>query len=359
MSAGIRPIGANATGNQECLATGEYYPDRTLTPLVLQPFCGYTDANSGEHVDDAMPMVTNGCWYRLDDSNRHLGICPATAIDFSTTGTDSAGNQITVFSVVSTPGSADYGRLTIRENVPPGEDITYIFAATLSVDGRPILERYNSRCDSIAEIPDIVFDNNSTALYNPLDDPQYFSINPSLTIDYPVVWKWMSYHELEGGWVTLGTTQLDWSVEKVGNGIRIDRKRMPDMIMLRCIAELTIDGTTVTVEAIVTHTRMMPHWEERITRVGEIPNDVDSISPYAEISTAGEPITDLSELSVEWLNSNGAVVGEGINPTIRISSLGADGVVYLRVRDRGGFAALVDDGKLIVDDNALIITRSK
>lgn len=359
VSSGIRLEGAASTANQEHLVSGEWYPDRTLTPLVLQPFCSYTDATTGKYIENAMPEVTNGDWYRLDYSNRSLGICAATKISMSTTGSDSNGDVITVYSVDSTPGSPTYGRLTIRENVPAGEEVTYIFEATLSTDGRLIREYYTSRCDSITEIPDIEFDNNPTALYDPLHGEQYYTINPSLSIDYPVVWQWQSYHELEGGWVNLGTTQLDWAIEQVGDGIRIDRKRMQDMVMLRCIAKVTIDGSQIELEQVVSHTRMLPHLEHNITRIGELPEDVTTISPYAEIKTNGELITDTSEIAVEWINSSGAVVASGINPTFSLSQLNSDMFLDLRVRDLGGYAALVDDGKLIVDGNALIITRSK
>ena len=135
---------------------------------------------------------------------------------------------------------------------------------------------------------------------------------------------------------------------------------MPDMIMLRCQAEVTVDGSTVALEKVVSHTRMMPHFEVNVTRVGELPENVDEISPYAEIKYGKELISDDSELLVRWLNSSGTVVGTGINPTIKISALGSDGIFKLEVLDRGGYAAIIDNGALIVDsDGALIITRSK
>ncbi len=359
ISSGIKLDGANSTANQECLVTGDIYPDRTMTPLILQPFCSYTEANSGKHVENAMPEVTDGCWYRLTSANKNLGICEATKISMATTGTDANGDPINVFSVVSTPGAANYGRLTIKENVPAGEEITYIFEATLSTDGSLIREFFPSRCDTVVEIPDILFDNNPTCLYNPLEDPQYFTINPSLSIDFPVKWKWMSYHELEGGWVDLCSTQLDWCIDKVGDGVKIDRWRMQDTILLRCIAEVTVGGTPVTLEKSVTHTRVMAALRWDITRVGDITDDVTHISPYALIWCGDKILDDDKEVKVEWLNSSGAVIGNGINPTIALSALNADGFLDLRVRDRGGRAALIDDGALLMSQNNLLLTRSK
>lgn len=359
ISSGIRLEGANSTANQEYLASGDIYPDRTLAPLILQPFCSYTEANTGKYVENAMPEVTDGNWYRLTSSNRSLGICEATKISMATTGVDANGDPINVFSVVSTPGAANYGRLTIRENVPAGEEITYIFEATLSTDGSLLRDYFTTRCDSIQDIPDILFDNNATCLYNPLADSQYFTINPSLSIDFPVTWKWMSYHELEGGWVDLGSTQLDWCIDKVGNGIKIDRFRMPDSILLRCLAEVTIGGTTISLEQAVSHTRMMPSLRWDITRVGEISGDVTHISPYALIWAGDKILSDDAEVVVEWLNSSGSVIATGINPTIALSSLNADWFLDLNVRDRGGWAALIDNGALLTDNNSLLLTRSK
>ncbi len=359
ISAGIKLEGANSTANQERLASGDIYPDRTIAPLILQPYCSYTDGTTGKYVENAMPEVTNGSWYRLTSANRNLGICEATKISMSTTGTDSNGNQITVFSVVSTPGSANYGRLTIKENVPAGEYITYIFQATLTTDGSLIQAFFTSRCDSIVQIPDIIFDNNPVGLYNPLADPQYFTINPSLSIDYPVTWKWMSYHELEGGWIELGTTQLDWCIDKVKDGVKIDRARMPDTILLRCIAEVTVGGMAVTLEQSVTHTRRLAAIRAEITRVGEITEDVTHISPYALIWVGDKILSDDKEVKVEWINSAKAVIGTGLNPTIALSSLKEDGFLDLQVRDRGGRAALISGGALIVSQNNLLLTRSK
>lgn len=306
-----------------------------------------------------MPEVTDGCWYRLTSANRDLGICDATKISMSTTGTDADGNTINVFSVVSTPGSPNYGRLTIRENVPSEEEITYIFQATLSTDGSLIQAFFTSRCSYIVQIPDIIFDNNPTCLYNPLEDPQYYTINPSLSIDLPVKWKWLSYHELEGGWVELGTTQLDWCIDLVDDGIKIDRFRMPDTILLRCIAEVTVGGMAVTLEQSVTHTRKLAAIRWQITRVGEIAEDVTHIAPYALIWVGDKILSDDKEVKVEWLNSAKAVIGTGLNPTIALSSLKDDGFLDLQVRDRGGRAALISDGALIFSQNNLLLTRSK
>lgn len=358
VSSGIR-IQGDMPQNQKHLVSGETYPDRTaLTPLVLQPYVSYTDGTTGRHVDNALPEVTDGCWYRLTPDNRSLGLCEATKISVSLTGTDSDGNQISVFSIVSTPGASDYGRLTVRENVPPGERYTYVFEGTLATDGRILQMRFNTKCDAASEVPDIQFDNNPTALYDPLHGEQFFTINPSLSFDLPVTWKWKSFHELEGGWVDLCSTQLDWCIDKVGDGIKIDRKRMPDAIILRCIAEVTVEDATVTLEKTVTHTRMMPRLDSSITRVGEITEDVDVISPYALIRTGSEVVTDLSEIDVRWLSSSGTEVGTGLNPSIPLSRI-PDMMLDLDVRDKGGFAAIVSDGKLIVDGDALLVTRSK
>lgn len=357
ISSGIR-IEGGGTANQECLADGEIYPNRTMVPLVLQPFVSYSEGTTGRRVENANPELIDGVWYRLDSSNRDLGLCNATKINTSKTGTNANGQTITVFTVISTPGATNYGQLTIRENVPANENITYVFEATLSADGSPIQVYFNTKCTSVAEIPDIEFDNNATGLYDPLHDTQYFTINPSLTIDCPVTWKWKSYHELEGGWVDLGSTLLDWCIDKVGDGIRIDRKRMQDVLILKCTASVTVDGMVFELEKAVTHTRLMPSFEYDVIRVGDMPEDVDAFAPYAEIKSGTEIITSDAELNIEWLNSSEQVVATGINPTISISSL-PDGIYQLSVRDRGGYAAIVDDGKLLTDDNKLVLTRSK
>lgn len=358
---GIR-IEDGGQGNQQQLADGEIYPDRRLVPLALQPFTSYSDAATGKYVENANRELIDGTWYRLTDQNRYMGLCDATKLSTTATGKDTEGNTITLFSVVSTPGTDNYGLLTVRENTPAGEHITYVFEATLTTDGRLIREYFDTKTDSIDEVPDIEFDNTATALYNPLHDERYFTINPKLTIDtYPVTWKWKSYHELEGGWVELESTPLDWAVERVGDGIKIDRERMQDAIMLRCIAEVEMDDTTVELMKAVSHTRQLPALAGEVYGGEEITDDIDTICPHAMIMVraTGEIVTDMKELDLAWYNTSKVKVGEGVNPAIPLSKLNADRGFYLEVKDKGGRAALSDNGALLTDNGALLLVRSK
>ena len=50
MSASVA-VSGGAVVRQSYLATGSWYPDRTLVPIVLVPVIGYTDPSTGKAVE--------------------------------------------------------------------------------------------------------------------------------------------------------------------------------------------------------------------------------------------------------------------------------------------------------------------
>ncbi len=330
--------------------SGDYYPERTgtlPTPLELTPMIGYTDPNTGQDIPNAASMLTNGHWYRFDNTSGN---------GFTAANEMTSGSKYTIDTVV---GSATYGHILIKENVDPGNPVTYVFVATLNpanADPQTVTCRYQARTRSIEKLPLFSLDNAREVLYNPWEDADIFTINPVLKPAVPgATFKWESLHD--GAWVVLGSTLLDWPVDKVGDGIKIDRSVMPDRIDLRCTVEYTQGGKTHTETLTVTHSRRLPRFWYDFMGVGDVLKGVTSISPRAVIETAKGVLADPGEeLSIMWYNSANAVAGTGKQPIIPLSLLGSTTEVGLDIQDLGGWKALVDDdGAFLVDDNGALL----
>lgn len=346
------------------LPDGTYYSDRNLAPLVLMPEMTLVDPNTGEQRDNAASMLTGGAWYRLDSSTASTGISAASQITDGQTGTGSDGAQITLYEIDSTPGSATYGKLTVRENVDADNPVTLVFQARLP-NGRLIGMQVVLETEAVSSgIPKIAFDNNPRGLYNPVEDERYFTVSPMLLPDngYTPTWSWESCHD--GRWGALGSTRLDWAVEALaGGGVKIDRKFMPQTVTLRVHADITVEGVPVRLTGEVSHTRRVPHLEFEAVGIGDMPEGTTTISPRMAITAGGRPVEGaeaLEELDIVWTDDNGSRVADSVmNPSIAVSALGASRTLGYDVRDRGGYFPLTDsEGAFLTDsEGALILSR--
>lgn len=349
--ASIRPEAACQPIQEYDALTNSYYPERTgtlPTPLELTPVVGYTDPNTGQNVPNAAELLTNGHWYRFDNTS---------------TGTFVAANEITsgdTYAIDSVAGSPTYGRIRIFENVAPGNPVTYVFVATLNpVNGETqvVSAQWQSRTRSIEKFPLFSLDNAREVLYNPWEDAADFTVNPVLK---PAVagatFAWESLHD--GAWGALGDTPLDWCIDQVGNGVTIDRSRMPDRIDLRCTATYTLHGKTHSETLSVTMTRRLPKFWYDFVGVGNILASTTSLAPRAVIETVKGKLEDpKGELSITWYNSTNTVVGNGIQPVIPLSSLGSAMDLGLDVQDMGGWKALTHDGAFLTHNGALLLVK--
>lgn len=331
--------------------TNEFYPDRTAAPLVLTPRVGFTDPNNGTTEDNAASMLTDGHWYRLDNTTSG----ELDSVTEITSGTD--------YIIDTLAGSDTYGRITISENVSPGNPVTYVFRATLTHPNgeKKIVEiGHQARTKAVATIPVLSLDNASEVMYDPFGGEDMISFHPILTPSIPTAtFAWESLHGT--AWAPLESTLLDWAVGADGNGVKVKQSVMPDRIDLRCTATIPVSGggniqQTVAVSVV----RRLPSFSAELGGVMDVNPDVKSISPMAKINLGGKILTDLkSEIVVVWKNYAGDTVGYGLHPVIPISSLKGVLEIGFEVVDAGGWCAVTDsDGKFLVDsENRLIITK--
>lgn len=333
--------GGNSVKQTYNVLSGEYYPNRALVPLVATPQVGYTVVDTKEHVDSASAQLVDGHWYRLDAT--HKGMTAANEITNGST-----------YQIDTTVGSATYGRIRIYENIPATiGTVTYVFRARLTA-GNSVREISCSlRVDTIntTVAPELYFDNAAEAVYNPWEDPQFFSLNPKISPSgLTVSYSWQSMHD--GAWGALGSSLLDWAVDKVGNGIRINRAVMQDQIKLKCIATVTLGSQKITLEKTVTHNRRLPPFKYDIEGVGGISPQTKEISPTALVKASRRVISSDAEILCVWYGTGTTPIGYGINPRIAVASLDTNNDLGLDVKDRGGWKHLMTaDGKFIVDSS--------
>ena len=345
--ASANPVSACQPVQEYNTLGGEWYPDRTLVPLVIQPLVGYSNPNNGHTESPSASRLTNGHWYRVDN----------------TTGPNlSASNEIkpgTLYTIDTTSGSATYGKLTSRENILPGNPVTYVFTATLVPDvGDPVAIRasWQARTKATERYPVFSLSNSGETMYNPWEDADLFTISPDLK---PMIagatFTWESQHG--GVWKALGSTHYDWAVSKSGNAITVRRTLMQDRLDLRCTVRYTSGGKIHTETINVTIARRLPAYTCDIIGVSNLLAGDKSIAPRALIETAKGILTDpKGELTVRWYNSANSLVGEGMQPVISISALGSTMEVGLEVKDTGGWKALeLSNGHYLTDGEGRII----
>lgn len=330
--------------------TGEYYPDRALVPLVLIPIVGYTDPNTNTDNANAAAMLTDGHWYRLDNTTG--GKCDSTTE--ITSGTK--------YIIDTAAGSATYGKIQIKENVQPGNPVTYVFRAMLVHPNgeQEIIEMsWQSRTKATETIPVLKLDNATESMYNPWEDTDLFTLNPVLKPAVAgAVFSWETLNN--DTWGALDSTHYDWCLTRSGNGITVNRSQMPDRIDLRCKATYTINGKTHTATVTASVARLLPRFEYDIMRLSDIRESDTSIAPMAKIQAGKNIISDpKGELKIIWYNSSNAAVGRGMNPVIPLSSLGGTMELGLDVQDAGGWKCIEQpNGDWLVDaDGSIIITR--
>lgn len=333
-----------------------YYPDRKLVPLVLTPVVGFSEPKAGVSVDRANSMLSDGKWYRFDNTTDG-SFTPKNEV---VSGKKVPGSStLNLYEINSNAGSDDYGELISRENVEPGNPVTYVFVATLNYnEGYRVKASFRVESEQESVVPRLSFDNAEQVLFDPIDPNRIneFTINPVISpSSLSAVFSWQIL--IDGNWVGLDDSFKNWCVNPSGNGVRINRRLMPDEIVLKCKAIVSVGAQSVSLERVISQCRRISPFDYDIANVTSVTESDKTIAPKAIIREGRNVISDPGEeLSVSWYGSSAAAIASGINPVINISSLGAAMDLGLEVLDSGGYKALLDDdGAPVVDDDGVQI----
>lgn len=349
--------------------TGEYTPDYTLTPLIIQPQVGCLDKDEFIEGGSINHYLANVKWYEI--------VGGVTTLIESTN---------TNYEIVSSGGNA--GRIKVKKNAQPKVPITLEFHAEYT-DPRTgqlynIVKTYPITCSNATMFaPLLVLDAADQTIYNPLTDPDTQVVHASLrlgvnecpTANRLFVWE---LFRADNTWSAVGTdTTLDYHVTVSADGASctIDRALMGNELYLRCRAKYDLGGnpsgialTDASPSKVVSFVRRLPKYDWDWVGVPyNIPPGTLAVAPEAVIwdtnGTIADPMRVL--LPLWYIATNKASgtlsysqIAHGMAPIISTAAMSQryGAVMGLDVIDPGPLCAFEDaNGEVFEDGNGNVI----
>ena len=348
-------------------ATGEYTPDYTITPLVIQPEISIIDKDDILEAGRINQALANIRWYENIDGTRTLITAENANYELTSSGSNA-------------------GRIKVKRNVDVNTAMSLEFYAEY-VDPRTnqlhtIQDVYPVYCDNATVFPELFLDAAEQTLYNPLVAEALQTVKASLKLggnEVPAarrIFVWEKYRS-DGSWSEVGTdTTLDFDVTISADGTTatVDRSKMGAELYLRCRAKYDVYGSPASVtlsdgspQKVISFIRRLPKYEYDIAGIPTNIPEVVTIAPNASIWDVNGPIDSPErELLPLWYvaqnKASGSLsysqVGHGANPVLPTSAMTQlYGAVYgLDVKDCGPDCVWEDsDGKVFEDSDGVLL----
>ena len=297
-------IVSGSTMQQYNATTGEYVPDHTLVPLVIQPDVYISDPDGIITAGLKNAQLTDVIWYENSISD---------------------GNSLTGKSsyAIDTSASATRGRLTVKKNIPEGEQLLLIFTAkfldTRTGYGIPLTGSIQLGVSQAVEeaIPVLVSSYPVGARLYPTTGQQGLKISCKLVAggtELSPTFKWEGY--ASGAWGTLSTA--DGYEGTTAGTLWIPKAQLSRQSRFRCTA--TYRGKAYTAEHTV-GIAYENYWAEIIVPGdGEVSPESASVQVRAEVKNNAGTIQNPSRyFLIEWFDQSGAKLGTGETLTIQKS----------------------------------------
>lgn len=351
---------------------GEYTPDYTVTPVIIQPNVSRMDKDEILLPGRINQYLTNIRWYEIVGGIKTLIAADNASYEITTSG-DNAG------------------RIKVKKNAAQNIPITLQFYAEY-IDTRTnqlhIVQGTNQIfCDnSTAYMPVLSLNAADTTIYNPLSDADTQTVTASLklgTDECPTdkrLFVWEKWNPNDLVWAVVGAeTTLDYDVTVSTDGVSctVNRSLMGADLYLRCRAKYDINGNPGSVALgdaspckVISFVRRLPKFEFDYFGVPtNIPADLMAVAPFAKIWNANGdlPSPERELLALWYIATNQAsgslsynLVAAGMNPTIPTAALSQiyGAVIGLDVIDIGPVAAMEDGNGVVFEDgdgNVLLI----
>ena len=351
---------------------GEYTPDYTVTPLIIQPNVSRMDKDEILLPGRINQYLTNIRWYEIVGGVKTLIAADNASYEITTSG-DNAG------------------RIKAKKNAAQNIPITLQFYGEY-IDTRTnqlhiVQGTSQIFCDnSTAYMPVLSIDASDTTIYNPLTDADMQTVTASLklgTDECPTgkrLFVWEKWNPNDLVWAVVGAeTTLDYDVTVSTDGVSctVNRSLMGADLYLRCRAKYDINGNPGSIALgdaspckVIAFVRRLPKFEFDFFGVPtNIPADLMAVAPFAKIWNANGdlPSPERELLALWYIATNQAsgslsynLVAHGMNPTIptAASSQIYGAVIGLDVIDIGPVAAMEDGNGVVFEDgdgNVLLI----
>lgn len=347
--------------------TGEFTPDYTLTPFILQPVVSILDKDEIVTAGRVNHQLTNVRWYETVGGKKTLIAEGNTDYEITTSGSDA-------------------GRIKVKKNVQPKSPITLAYYAEYT-DNRNgqimvIQGSYMLDCSDAADVIRVELDCAQQTIYNPLSDKDEQTVRATVWVGpnkceaskYALVWE---VQDEAGTWRTAGDdTVLDYDLQPGGDSITINRWLMGSERHIRCRVKYSATGDPASVAlndatpmAEAVFIRRLPAYEFDLAGVPyNIPAGSREIAPTAIVQTNNSDVADFEkELLPLWYIATNKVsgslsyslVGHGAAPIIPTTAMDSNNgaVVGLDVKDRGYAGAFTDgtDGAIFCDADGSVL----
>ena len=302
-SVSLRIVSGSAM-QQYNATTGEYVPDHTLVPLVIQPDVYIADPDGIIAAGLKNAQITDVAWYEgsVADAN-------SLASNASYT--------------IDTSASATRGRLTVKRNIPEGGQLTLVFAAkfldTRTGYGIPLEGRIQLGVSQAVEesIPRLVSAYPAGARLYPTTGQQGLKISCRLVAgdaELQPSFKWEGY--AEGAWGALSTA--DGYKGTTAGTLWIPKAQLGRQSRYRCTA--TYRGKAYTAEHTVGISYESYSADIVVPGDGEVSPASASVTVRAEVKNNRGTIEDPARyFLIEWFDQNGTKLGTGETLTIQKS----------------------------------------
>lgn len=372
MSVSLTLSGGAAT-QTHCAETGEYVPDRSLTPLVITPAVKVQDPEGA--IADGDAQLVGAAWYAI----------PA---DVAAAVPDGSyiGKELSKYMITSaTDGysvDAKSGALTVSRNTPYLSPVVLVFTAGVSDTRSGRVVRVQDSVilstSSVAVAASLTLDKPSAWNYNPISDEGIRTIKASLLLggqepDPTKVSVKYWWYRVSGDTETLvSEDDLFYESGQNTDTLSIDPSYL-DSETIRCKADYSVDGETLgdtpsdgCLAADTTVTRRYPPYEfENYVHGGvEVSQSATEVKNECVV-TVGRNVLDSPSrfFTVIWSIKkpvNGAewiILGYGDSVMVPRADVEGGADIGLELEEPEPLGAMTDDsGDTLTDDEGNILT---
>ena len=345
--------------------TGEYSPDYTTVPVVVQPSLSAIDPDEVMLSGPINAQLTNITWTEIEAGVKKTIDTTNTQYGLTMTGDDA-------------------GRVVVNRNATPGSPITLQFDADF-IDPRTeqvthFTMTYPIKCKNATLCqPVVLLDASDVSFYNPLRDQAEQTINASLLVGSVTAqadkcaFVWEVLRD-SGAFTKWGSNELDLeaSVSEDGASFTVDRSLMGKKIVIRCRAKYSSSGNPASVPLkdsapakIVSIVRRIPKFEYDWADVPiNLPGGQKTVLPRTIITdkTGVIPNPSAELLPIYYMATNPKLasggpsyemVGHGMQPTLSTDkiSVTTGAIMGLDVKELNPLMLLTDGkGTILTDD---------